>query len=261
MGTTFVEDELLKRSSAGVLTPMQSGDSVSVPGGADDTPIGQTAPAAGTFTELIANTASRILNNIWLTAKNYAGDVWVNLFKLNTDDEIEVGATLKTGSLETVLNPGAITRMDAPVDATPVSGAEQSYTDKVDGNNNTTTGAFADGVGGVNGEFFKTHGARMVHKTDAGAADYNPSTRTSDYIITIDNSSAARAVTISTEDRDTGSVTEPRIFIIKNISAGTNNITISLETSGTIDGAATKVISTAYGCIRLAIDGTNAYTI
>ena len=202
-------------------------------------------------------------NDIWNKAKNYVGSAWVNLFKLNTDDEIEVGATLKIGALEIAEDSGVVTRMDMPVSATPVEGTEESYTDKIDGNNIITIGAFADGLGGVTGKFFKTHGARMVHRTDAGAADYNPSTRTSDYIVTVDTTLAARAVTISTEDRDSGSPTKPRIFIIKDIAgnAGTNNITISLETAGTIDGAASVVISTNYGSKTIIVDGTNGYTI
>ena len=101
------------------------------------------------------------------------------------------------------------------------------------------------------------------HKTDAGAADYNPSALTSDYIITVDTTAAARAVIISTEDRDSGSVNNPRIFIIKDIAgnAGTNNITISLETLGNIDGAATAVIDANYNSITIMINGTNGYII
>lgn len=98
-------------------------------------------------------------------------------------------------------------------------------------------------------------------KRTASAVDYNPSALTSDYIIAITDTSVARAVTISTEDRDTGTTSLPRIFIIKDESgnAGANNITVSLETAGNIDGAATAVISGNYNSITVYIDGTNGW--
>lgn len=106
-------------------------------------------------------------------------------------------------------------------------------------------------------------GTLLIKKIDAGAADYNPSILTSDYIITVDTTAAARAVIISTEDRNTGSTTHPRIFIIKDITgnAGAHNITVSLETSGNIDGSGTSVINGNYNSIVLMVDGTNGYII
>ena len=103
----------------------------------------------------------------------------------------------------------------------------------------------------------------MVHKTDAGATNYAPSVLTSDYVITVNTTAAARSVTISTEDRDSGSTGNPRIFVIKDINgnAGTNNITVSLETSGTIDGNASFVIDADYDSITLMVDGTNGFII
>ena len=203
-----------------------------------------------------------LFNDTWIKARNYADSGIVNMFKVNASDEIEVGATLVLGaSIEAAEDAGAITAFDMPVSATPAAGIEESFTHKIDGSNVITVGAFADSAGGVTGEFVKNHGAHMVKKTDAGAADYDPSVLTSDYIVTVDNSAAVRAVTISTEDRDSGSPTKPRVFIIKNISNGVNNITIALKAAGSIDGAANKVISTAYGSVTIFIDGTNGWTI
>lgn len=104
---------------------------------------------------------------------------------------------------------------------------------------------------------------QIVHKTDQGASDYNPSILTSDYIVTVDTSAAARAVIISTEDRDTGTADNVRIFIIKDIAgnASVNNITVSIETAGNIEFAANYVINVNGGSITLAIDGTNGYII
>jgi len=203
-------------------------------------------------------------NDSWLSELNYAGTDAVNMFKVNVDDEIDVGGTLVLGaSLEAAEDSGAVTAFDMPVSADPDVGTEESFTHKIDGNNVLTVGAFADSAGGVTGEFVKNHGAVVAHKTDMGANPYNPSALTSDYIITVDTTAAARAVTISTEDRDTGSADNPRIFVIKDIAgnAGANNITVSLETAGNIDGAGTAVINGNYNSITLAIDGTNGYII
>lgn len=209
------------------------------------------------------DTILQLINDGWFSAKNYAGTAAVNMLKVNVDDEIEVGATMIVGTSEAVEDSGAITTFDMPVGATPSAGDEMSETRKIDGNNVLTVGAFADSAGGVTGEFVKNHGASMVHKTDGGAADYNPSALTSDYIVTVDTTAAARAVTISTEDRDSGSASKPRIFIIHDIAgnASANNITVSLETSGTINGAATFVINGDYNSITLSIDGSNGYII
>ena len=69
MGTTFIEDELLKRSSSGILSPMHSGDSI-------DAPIGETNPAVGTF-ELLKGKIDEIIqaSTDTLTAAEMAGTV------------------------------------------------------------------------------------------------------------------------------------------------------------------------------------------
>ena len=98
-------------------------------------------------------------------------------------------------------------------------------------------------------------------RTAVGAADYNPSILTSDYIIAMTDTAAARAVIISTEDVSTGSATSARKFVIKDESGGAaaQNITVTLESGGTIDGAATYVINQNYQSIDLYINGTNGF--
>lgn len=98
-------------------------------------------------------------------------------------------------------------------------------------------------------------------RTAVGAADYNPSALTTDYIIAMTDTAAARAVTISTEDEDSGSTSQPRIMIVKDESGGAaaQNIIVTLESGGTIDGAANYVINQNYQSITLYIDGTNAH--
>ena len=106
-------------------------------------------------------------------------------------------------------------------------------------------------------------GGLLAKRTATGAADYNPSVYTSDYIVAVTDTAAPRAVIISTEDEDSGTPSVPRIFIIKDESgaAGTNNITVTLESGGNIDGAATAVISSNYGSLTIYIDETNAFII
>jgi hypothetical protein len=106
-------------------------------------------------------------------------------------------------------------------------------------------------------------GANFRGRVAVGAADYNPSALTDDYIVAVDNTAAARAVIISAEDKATGTTAIPRIFVIKDESGacGTNNITVSLEGGGTIDGEATYVMSSDDDAITLYIDGTNAWVI
>ena len=95
-----------------------------------------------------------------------------------------------------------------------------------------------------------------------GAADYNPSILTTDYKIAVDNTAAARAVTISNEDIAAGATDLSRDFIIidQSMACHLHNITISLESAGTIDGAATKVMNQPGQSVHLYINGTNAWS-
>lgn len=200
----------------------------------------------------------RIANDDWVESDSYAGLI-LNLLKSNVDDEIDIGSSINLGTIEGPEDGGYIKLVDMPISADAAADSKQGFALGIDGDNCLTFGAFADGVGGVGGHFVQNHGAHFEKKIDAGAADYNPSVLTSDYIITVDTTLAARAVTISTEDRDTGSPTNVRVFVISDIAgnSGANNITVSLETAGNINGAATYVIAANYGSIILEIDGTN----
>ena len=103
--------------------------------------------------------------------------------------------------------------------------------------------------------------ARTVKKTNVSDANYGTSALTSDYIVAFTSLSAARTATISTEDEDTGTTTQPRVMIFKDESgsAATYNITISLESGGTIDGAANFVIDQPYQSVTIYLNGTNGY--
>lgn len=217
----------------------------------------------GTISTKVAGDEIQEDNDAWLKGANYAGSDVVNLLKVNEDDEIPVGGTLITGPTEGPEDGGPITFSDMPISNGETLGDEESFMFKMDGNHVFTYGALADGAGGVLREFVKFNCAIFEHRTDGGAADYNPSVHTSDYGITVDNSAAARAVTISTEDVQSGSVDNPRYFQITDEqgAAGANNITITLENGGTISGAASAVINANYNSVTLYSTGTNAFIV
>ena len=104
-------------------------------------------------------------------------------------------------------------------------------------------------------------GGQSVKKTNVSDANYGTSALTSDYIVAFLTLTAARTATISTEDEDSGTATQPRVMIFKDESgsAATYNITISLESGGTIDGAANFVIDQPYQSVTIYLNGTNGF--
>lgn len=106
------------------------------------------------------------------------------------------------------------------------------------------------------------NGSYSGKRTALGAADYNPSILTEDFLLAVDNTAAPRTVTISTEDIQSGSTSNPRIWVVKDesLNAGVNNITVKGET-GTIDGAATFVMTNNGQAIKIYSDGTNLFII
>lgn len=100
-----------------------------------------------------------------------------------------------------------------------------------------------------------------MNRTAVGAADYNPSILTTDYIIAVDNTAAPRAVIISTEDVGSGTAANTRVMHIVDESgnASTNNITITLENGGTISGNLSVVINGDYNTISIYLTGTNGF--
>jgi hypothetical protein len=105
---------------------------------------------------------------------------------------------------------------------------------------------------------FAIGGGQTVKKTNVSDAAYETSALTSDYIVAWSSLTAARAAVISTEDVESGTATQPRVIILKDESgnAGTYNITITLENSGTIDGAASYVITQPYQSVTIYLNGS-----
>jgi len=105
---------------------------------------------------------------------------------------------------------------------------------------------------------FAVGGGQSVKKTNVADAAYGTSALTTDYIVSWTSLTAARAAVISTEDVESGTATQPRVIVLKDESgnAGTYNVTITLENSGTIDGAASFVINQPYQSVTIYLNGS-----
>ncbi|MFH0845893.1 MAG: tail fiber domain-containing protein [Patescibacteria group bacterium] len=90
-----------------------------------------------------------LANNNWISEKNAAGSGYVNMFKVNTDNEIDVGTTLNAGTFEFAEDSGTVTAMDMPVSSSASAGTDEAYTFKVDGTNILTVFAESNGAGGI----------------------------------------------------------------------------------------------------------------
>ena len=91
----------------------------------------------------------QIPNNEWLSARNYADSGIVNMFKVNDDNQIEVGGTLNIGNFEFSEDSGLVTFVDMPVSSSPSAGTVESYVFKIDGENLLGVYSEADGLGGI----------------------------------------------------------------------------------------------------------------
>ncbi|NCD06116.1 MAG: tail fiber domain-containing protein [Spirochaetia bacterium] len=90
-----------------------------------------------------------IANDNWISSINSAGTGGVNMFKVNSSDQIEVGSSLLIGPLEFAADSGMISFIDMPVTSSATSGTDEGYSFKIDGNNILTVFAESDGAGGI----------------------------------------------------------------------------------------------------------------
>lgn len=111
--------------------------------------------ATGDWKCICYNNVLTTPNDRWITGMNYAGIALINMFKVNTDDEIDLGATLKAGSFVFSEDSGAVTAFDMSVSATPAAGVEESYSFKIDGDIILKIYAEADSAGGIQNEIVK----------------------------------------------------------------------------------------------------------
>ncbi|MBT7713785.1 MAG: hypothetical protein HN745_18880 [Deltaproteobacteria bacterium] len=87
-------------------------------------------------------------NNKWVKASGLIGGE-VNMFRVNTSNQIEAGADLNVGSLVSDADTGALAFFDMPVTASATQGEEMSVGFQIDGDTIFKVYAEADGAGGI----------------------------------------------------------------------------------------------------------------
>jgi hypothetical protein len=95
------------------------------------------------------STLLQIAKNNWISASNSSGTEIVNMFKVNANNQIEVGAPLNIGSFEFSPNSGLVTFADMPVTSAAPLGSPQGYAFKVDGDNIMTIYSESNGAEGI----------------------------------------------------------------------------------------------------------------
>lgn len=206
----------------------------------------------------INNDSIEMPNNTWLKQSNNAGTGYVNVFRVNTSDEIEIGTILNTGSIEFETDSGVVTAINLPVSSTPAIGTEESFSFSIDSNPILKVKGNADGTGGVNSKQLQSYGGIIRNTTTVNVATYDLLATDDILLVTYTTTGAVTSLTLPTAQ-----VIDGRVIVIKDAggNAATNNITIDTEGAETIDGANTQVISTNYGSITIISDGTTWYLI
>lgn len=111
--------------------------------------LDQTTPQTITNGSPAFSEGVDMANDKYLKGKNYAGTEDVNIIKVNTDNEAEIGVTMNTGTIEVEEDAGAVTIIDMGVTSASADGTEMSYVVKIDGNNLLKIYTESDGAGGV----------------------------------------------------------------------------------------------------------------
>lgn len=102
--------------------------------------LGTTTPQAGS--------ALTLANSKWISAVDAAGTGYVNMFQLNTNNEIQVGAALNIdGGIMLPTDGGQMTFSDLPISSASAAGTKHSYTLRVGSSNALTVYGEADGAG------------------------------------------------------------------------------------------------------------------
>ncbi|HVS59011.1 MAG TPA: beta-propeller fold lactonase family protein [Candidatus Saccharimonadales bacterium] len=125
-------------STAGTLTANGTGNSVIMgPLG-----LGTANPQAGS--------ALTVANGSWISGVDSAGTGYVNMFQVNSNNEIQVGAALNIdGGIVLPTDGGQMTFSDLPIDSSASSGTKESYTLRVGSTNALTVYGESDGAGGT----------------------------------------------------------------------------------------------------------------
>ena len=91
----------------------------------------------------------RIGNNQWISAIDSSGTGVINMFKVNPNNEIDVGGTLNIGTLSLSEDSGLVTLVNMPVSSATSAGSAHGYVFGMDSENILTVYSESDGAGGV----------------------------------------------------------------------------------------------------------------
>lgn len=154
-------------------------------------------------------------NNTWLRGLDFAGTGYVNMFKVNASNEIELGGVLTNlGTYTFEADSGAVTAMNMPVSATPSAGTAQSFSHSIDSNPLFTVYAEADGAGGI-----QNQGIGIGTTTPGALLDvYNTATST----LMISSDSATQGACIKLRDSD-GAGWSYCVILNGTLSCGTDS--------------------------------------
>jgi hypothetical protein len=104
--------------------------------------LGTTNPQSGA--------AVTISNSSWISSVDAAGTGYINMFQVNSSNQIQVGAALNVdGGIILPTDGGQLTFADLPIDTSASAGAMQSYTFRVGSSNVLTVYGEADGSGNL----------------------------------------------------------------------------------------------------------------
>ncbi len=97
-----------------------------------------------------SSSALTLANGGWISSVDAAGTGYINLFSLNSNNEIQAGAAINVdGGINLPTDAGQVTFSDLPIDSTPTSGTPESYTFRVGSSNALTVYGESNGSGGV----------------------------------------------------------------------------------------------------------------
>ncbi len=95
------------------------------------------------------STSLQITNDNWISSTGAGGTGIINMFKVNSNNQIEVGAALNIGSFEFTPDSGLVSFLDMPVTSSSAVGTPHGYIFKTDSENILTIYSESNGSGGI----------------------------------------------------------------------------------------------------------------
>lgn len=187
-------------------------------------------------------------NAVWLQGLNNAENANINMFKVNTSDEIDLGAVLNIGPMELEEDSGEVTLINLPVSATPADETVEGYTLSVDSNSVVKILASADSAGGVYGERLKINSSIFLNDAQTFVdSDATPDVR--GY-----SNWETNTTTATITDFDWGGKTIPEGQLLIVVSKGA--ITYDVTGQGIVGGT-TDIVTAAGDVTTFLYDGAD----